>query len=163
MSSRDRIEEKPIDDLSKLDASGLRIGIVVSEWNREITGKLLRGCMETLTHAGLSQKDMKILHVPGSYELPSGATLLLNKGQLDTVICLGCVIKGETRHDEYINHAVAQGLIQLNLKYLKPVIFGLLTVENKKQAEDRTGGPYGNKGAEAAKTAIRMAKLYQNI
>ena len=101
--------------------------------------------------------------MPGTYELPSGAGLFFQKGKFDGVICLGCVIKGETRHDEYINSAVANGLINLSLTVNKPVIFGVLTTENEQQALDRAGGKHGNKGTEAAVTAIRMVDLYKHF
>jgi len=97
--------------------------------------------------------------VPGSFELTAGATVLGTELRLDAIICLGCVIKGETNHDEYINHAVATGLTQLGIQTGKPHIFGLLTVLNEQQALDRAGGRHGNKGVEAAVTAIRMVAL----
>ncbi len=159
MSSKDRaIADRA--DSAPLDASGLKFGIVVAQWNDSITSRLLEGCKKVLQISGADAQDIKVLEVPGSFELIGGMSLLLTQNDCDAVIGLGCVIKGETRHDEYINHAVAQGLIQLNIKYKTPTIFGLLTVENRQQAEDRAGGKYGNKGEEAAETAIVMARLY---
>ncbi len=163
MSSKDRITEKSTHHSGPLDAAGLHIGVVVSRWNSEITTKLLEGCRSVLEKAGLAKEDLEVVFVPGSFEIPAGMSVLLAHGHYDAVIGLGCVVKGETRHDEYINHAVAQGLVQLNIKYQTPTIFGLLTVEDQGQAEDRAGGKWGNKGEEAAETAIQMARLYQRF
>jgi 6,7-dimethyl-8-ribityllumazine synthase len=141
----------------------MKIGIVVSEWNPEITQSLENACVAALLKHGVSQKNMKVIHVPGTYELPAGAHLLFQNGQFDGVVCLGCVIKGDTRHDEYINSAVAHGLTHLSLAVNKPVIFGVLTTENEEQAKDRAGGSHGNKGTEAAITVLKMIHLYKNF
>ena len=138
------------------------MGIVVSKWNNEITDKLLSGCLATLNLGNVPSGNIDVLHVPGTFELPSGAAHLFTKRTYDAVICLGCVIKGETKHDDYINHAVANGLVQLSLRQNKPVIFGVLTVNNEQQAKDRAGGKYGNKGVEAAQTALEMAHLFSD-
>jgi 6,7-dimethyl-8-ribityllumazine synthase len=140
-------------------AAGFRFGIVVSEWNREITGSLLEGALETLLKYRTPESNIIVIHVPGSFELPSGALFLAEKGGFDAIILLGCVIRGETSHYDYVCQAVTQGAMALNLKYGIPFIFGVLTTENKQQALDRAGGKYGNKGVEAAITAIRMATL----
>ncbi len=131
-------------------------GIVVSEWNEEITGALLSGAMDTLIANGAKKKNISIHYVPGSFELPLGAQWLAADKKYDAVICLGCVIQGETRHFDFICQAVAQGLKDVMLKYNKPVIFGVLTTDTKKQALDRAGGKHGNKGDEAAITAVKM-------
>lgn len=143
------------------DAKGMRFGIVVAEWNRHITGALYDGCVSTLLKHGVSEADIVVVQVPGSFELPAGAVALHQKTVLDAVICLGCVIKGETNHDEYINQAVANGLTQLTISTGKPHIFGLLTVLNEAQALDRAGGKHGNKGVEAAVTAVRMVAVFR--
>ena len=156
-------------NLSAYSAEGIpsgdeiKIGIVVSDWNQDITSALLRGCVSTLKKHGMTETDITVIHVPGTYELTSGANLLLTKAKFDGIVCLGCVIKGDTRHDEYINSAVANGLTTLSLKANKPVIFGVLTTENLQQALDRAGGSHGNKGIEAAITVLKMADLYRNF
>ncbi len=111
----------------------------------------------------MKEKDIKVLYVPGAFELTTGAQMLSSVPKFEAIICLGCVIKGETKHDEYINHAVANGLTQLSLRIKKPVIFGLLTTNNLKQAKDRAGGKHGNKGIEAALTAVRMLALKKKL
>ncbi len=138
---------------------GMSMGIVVSDWNKEITHAMLTACRDTLIEAGVESDDIHICHVPGTFELPFGAKTLLGQKKLDAVICIGCVIKGETDHDKYINQAVSTGIMHLGLTSGKPVIFGVLTPNNMEQALDRAGGKYGNKGVEAATTAIYMAAL----
>ncbi|MBL0237357.1 MAG: 6,7-dimethyl-8-ribityllumazine synthase [Saprospiraceae bacterium] len=140
-----------------------KIGIVVSEWNSPITNALQDACMTTLINLGIQQKHIKLHKVPGAYELPLAAKWLLDQSYVQGVICLGCVIKGDTKHDEYINHAIAGGIMNLSLRYSKPVIFGVLTTKNKKQAEERSGGKLGNKGEESALALIRMLQLHDNI
>lgn len=134
-------------------------GIVVSEWNKEITDNLLQGAVETLLEHGVDGKDIYVRHVPGSFELPFGASTLLEKKKFDAVICLGCVIQGETRHFEFISQAVAHGIMKVSLSEGIPVIFGVLTTDTLQQAKDRSGGALGNKGTEAAVTALKMAAL----
>jgi 6,7-dimethyl-8-ribityllumazine synthase len=147
-------------DDSTIPAAGDMIfGIVVSEWNAHITHALYEGCLETLLKHGAKEENIHIAQVPGSFELPVGARILAGQHNVDAVICLGCVIKGETSHDEYINHAVATGLVNLGITTGKPFIFGLVTTNDEAQALDRAGGKHGNKGVEAAVTAIRMAAL----
>lgn len=141
------------------DASTLRIGIVVAEWNPEITEALYEGAFFALTSCGAVKENISRLNVPGSFELTSGAKFLVENEKTDAVICLGCVIQGETRHFEFICNAVAQGLTMLGIKYSIPFIFGVLTTENQEQAKERAGGKHGNKGVEAAITAIKMATL----
>ena len=151
-------------DPSKLPGGEkLRIGVVTAEWNEHITYPLRDGAIETLEKHGVRRENIFSAQVPGSYELTSGADMLLSTGEVDAVICLGCVIKGETRHDEYINSAVSIGLTQLGIGYHRPVIFGLLTCETEQQAIDRAGGKHGNKGVEAAVTALRMVGLKKQI
>lgn len=144
-------------------ATGMRFGIVVSEWNSEITEALYKGAFTSLLANGTAEKDIIRKNVPGSYELPLGAQFLAEFTQVDAVICLGCVIQGETRHFDFICNAVAQGLMDLCLKYNKPFIFGVLTPNNMAQAQDRAGGKHGNKGDEAAITAIKMVALKEGF
>lgn len=153
---------KNLSDFSHLQvgsAEGLRLGIVVSQWNAQITEKLLHGALAVLEKQGATAENLHIVEVPGSYELIAGADLVLRDKTLDAVICLGCVIQGETRHFDFICQAVATGLSDVGLKHGKPVIFGVLTTDNQEQAEERSGGRHGNKGEEAAVTAIQMALL----
>jgi len=141
------------------DANDMRFGIVVSDWNKEVTWALLDGAVNTLKKHGATDKSIIIKHVPGSFELTLGAQLLAEYDDLDAIICLGCVIQGETPHFTYICQGVTQGITQLNLEYNLPFIFGVLTTLDQQQAVDRAGGKHGNKGDEAAVTAIKMAAL----
>ncbi|HPG74379.1 MAG TPA: 6,7-dimethyl-8-ribityllumazine synthase, partial [Bacteroidales bacterium] len=136
-----------------------RVGIVVSEWNKDVTYKLLEGAVETLIQQQVSDDAVKIVYVPGSYELPLAAQWLIEGYACDAVICLGCVIQGETRHFDFICESVARGIMDLNLKHNIPVIFGVLTTNTQQQALDRAGGIYGNKGVEAAYAALKMMGL----
>lgn len=140
----------------KVDVSEKRFGLVVSEWNEEITEALFDAAYQTLIDHGVRRENILRKNVPGSFELSLGAQWLAQKNDVDAVICLGCVIQGETRHFEFICQSVAQGIKDVALKYNKPVIFGVLTTDNIQQAMDRAGGKYGNKGDEAAATAIKM-------
>ena len=139
------------------DASNLKIGIVVSEWNDKITNSLAEAAINTLLYHNIKKNNIIVSYVPGSFELPKGAKNLIDKAECDAIICLGCVIQGETRHFEFICQAVAQGIMKLNIKSKVPVIFGVLTTDNQQQAEERAGGKFGNKGVEAAVAAIKMA------
>ncbi|MFQ5446569.1 MAG: 6,7-dimethyl-8-ribityllumazine synthase [Saprospiraceae bacterium] len=138
-------------------------GVVVSEWNAPITHALYEGCLETLTKNGALEKNIHTVQVPGSFELPAGAKLLTASGRFDAIICIGCIIKGETKHDEYISQAVATGLTGLSIASGTPCIFGVLTPNTEEQARERAGGKHGNKGVEAAITAIRMAALRDEL
>lgn len=145
------------------DAAGYKIGIVVAQWNAQVTEALLQGAVATLLKHGVSEADIATYMVPGSFELTQGAQELLATNKLDAVICLGCVIQGETKHFDFICQAVANGVTNLSLKYNKPVIFGVLTTDTLQQALDRSGGKHGNKGDEAAVTAIQMVYLSNQI
>ncbi|MCB0506764.1 MAG: 6,7-dimethyl-8-ribityllumazine synthase [Chitinophagales bacterium] len=138
---------------------GKSIGIIVAEWNKHITFELLKGCVETLEKHDVQHADIHIRFVPGTFELPFAAKSLAQNQHLSSVICLGCVIKGETDHDIYINTSVANALQNLNLQFDIPFIFGVLTPNNEQQALDRAGGKHGNKGIEAAVTALKMIAL----
>jgi 6,7-dimethyl-8-ribityllumazine synthase len=144
-------------------SSATRIGIVVSEWNPEITEALCKGAVDTLKEQGFKKTSILVHHVPGSFELPLGAQYLLENADVDAVICLGCVIQGETRHFEFICQAVSQQISRLNIDYNIPVIFGLLTTDNFEQAKARAGGKHGNKGVEAAIAAIKMLQLRDEV
>ena len=145
------------------DAGKMRFGIVVADWNSDITSSLLKGAEQTLRKHGVPGDDIIVKHVPGSFELTIGAQFLAEYDDVDGVICLGCVIRGETPHFDYICQSVAHGITQLNLDYNIPFIFGVLTTENHQQALDRAGGKHGNKGDEAAVTAIKMAALHREM
>ena len=145
------------DPASIPDGSLMKFGIVVSEWNREITSALLEGALKRLKKHGVREEHILVKTVPGSFELPYGARLLAEEFSPHAVICLGCVIRGETSHFEYICQGVTQGITALNLNQPIPFIFGVLTTENQQQALDRAGGKHGNKGDEAAVTALKMA------
>ena len=144
-------------------AAPFRFGIVVAEWNAAITNALYKGAYNSLIEHGTLEQNIYTYAVPGSFELTSGADLLLKNNKLDAVICLGCVIQGETRHFDFICNAVANGISNVAIKYSKPVIFGVLTTDNQQQAEDRAGGKHGNKGVEAAVTAIKMAYFAETL
>jgi 6,7-dimethyl-8-ribityllumazine synthase len=139
------------------------IGIVVAEWNNEITSALLTGAYAHLTAMGVKEKNIHIHTVPGSFELPLGAQFLAEQRDMDAVITLGCVIQGETRHFDFICDACAHGVTNVSLKYNKPVVFGVLTPNNQQQAIDRAGGKHGNKGVEAAETALKMLVLKSKL
>lgn len=144
-------------------AAPFRFGIVVADWNATITHALYEGCISTLRKHGALEENIQTIQVPGTFELPAGARMLLGSSSPDAIICIGCVIQGETRHNEYINLAVANGLTNLSLTSGRPCIFGVLTPNNLEQALERAGGVHGNKGVEAATTAIRMAALRQQL
>ncbi len=145
------------------NAEGMRIGIVVAEWNIEITGALLQGAIDTLKKHGVNEDDINVKFVPGTFELSLASQLMLENSDVDSVIALGCVIQGETRHFDFICQGVAAGITQVNLSYSAPVIFGVLTTNDQQQALDRAGGKHGNKGDEAAVTAIKMVALQEQL
>ena len=145
------------------DAGELRFGIVVSDWNSEVTHSLLEGAVSTLIKHGVKEEEIVIKHVPGSFELPLAAQWIAEYDDMDAIICLGCVIQGETPHFTYICQGVTSGISRLNLEYNIPFIFGLLTTNTQQQAVDRAGGKHGNKGTEAAVTALRMAFLQREL
>lgn len=144
-------------------AAPFTFGIVVAEWNAEITHALYAACYDTLIQHEANSEQIFVLQVPGSFELPTAARFCIAKHKVDAVVCIGCVIKGETDHNDYINRSVASGLISLSITSGVPCIFGVLTPNNMEQALDRAGGKYGNKGVEAAVTAIRMAHLKREM
>ena len=145
------------------DASEMKFGIVVSEWNIDITRNLLKGSLKTLKNHGVKEKNIQVKWVPGSFELTLGAQFLAEYTDVDGIICLGCVIQGETPHFTFICQGVTTGITELNLDYNKPFIFGVLTTNTLQQAVDRSGGKHGNKGDEAAITAIKMIALQKSM
>lgn len=145
------------------DAGKMRFGIVVADWNQDITSSLLNGALLTLKKHGATDNNIVVKHVPGSFELTLGAQFLAEYDDLDAIICLGCVIQGETPHFTYICQGVTYGITKLNLDYNIPFIFGVLTTINHEQALERSGGKLGNKGDEAAVTAIKMAVLQREM
>jgi len=156
---------KSLSDFSHIEigsATDLNIAIVVAQWNAQVTSPLLEGAYNLLLKQGASETNIQVIQVPGSYELSSGADIMLRNQAIDVVICLGCVIQGETPHFTFICDAVAHGITNVALKYNKPVIFGVLTTDTLEQALARAGGQHGNKGEEAAVTAIQMAHISRN-
>jgi 6,7-dimethyl-8-ribityllumazine synthase len=149
---------KSVSAKTNLKLGQKKIAIVVAEWNEDITENLFQGAYDALLALGINEKNIVRKNVPGSFELPLGAQFMAQKKDVAGVICLGCVIQGETPHFDYICQAVANGITTVNLKFNKPVAFGVLTTLNKKQALERAGGKYGNKGEEAAITVINMLK-----
>jgi 6,7-dimethyl-8-ribityllumazine synthase len=157
-------------NLSQVDLSQFKfmltkkIAIIQSEWNDEITGALTEGAKNTLVQAGVKANNVKVYKVPGSFELPLGAKLILDKEEdLDAVICVGCIIRGETSHFDFVAQGVTYGVQKLNLQYGKPVVFCVLTDNTIEQSRARSGGSHGNKGVEAAATALKMIQLKDNL
>lgn len=148
---------------SVANAKDMKFGIVLAEWNTEITEALFNGAYHTLLKHGALEDNIIKKYVPGTFELTLGAQLIAEQTDVDAVIVLGCVIQGETRHFDFICQGVTQGITDLNIKYNKPFIFGVLTTDNQQQAQDRAGGKHGNKGDEAAFTAIKMVSLKNSL
>lgn len=144
--------------------AGYKIAIIVAEWNANITGALYQGAFNTLLAHQVAEADIVSLTVPGTFELAGAADILLNKQKnIDAVICIGCVIQGDTKHFDFICEAAAQGITNAGIKHSKPVIFGVLTTNDEQQAMDRAGGKHGNKGDEAAITALKMVEFSSNL
>jgi 6,7-dimethyl-8-ribityllumazine synthase len=153
------LEEYPIEAIEKLT-----IGIIRTEWNEDIVSRLEESCKSALLELGITTDHILSYTVPGSYELPMGAKLMLNSiHKPDAVICLGCVIQGATKHDDYINHTTARAISQIGLISNKPVIFGVLTTNTKEQALERAGGSHGDKGLESAHAALKMISLKEQL
>lgn len=143
------------------NAEGLRFAIVVSEWNENITENLYKGAHKVLLENGVLPEDILRMNVPGSFELIFGASLIAGTTDVDAIITLGSVVKGETKHFDFICQGISNGISQLNISSDIPIIFGLLTDDNMQQAIDRSGGKLGNKGCECAIAAIKMASMNQ--
>jgi 6,7-dimethyl-8-ribityllumazine synthase len=144
-------------------AEDMKFGIVVSEWNEQVTEALLSGCVRTLRESGCADHNIQIKYVPGSFELPLGAQFFAEYTDVDAVIVLGCVIQGETRHFDFVCQGVTEGITRLAIDWNMPVAFGVLTTNDMQQALDRAGGKYGNKGDEAAATAIKMVRIQMEM
>ena len=145
------------------DGSDFRIGVIAAEWNPEVTDALLKGAVDTLLEHGVKEENLIVRRVPGTFELSSAADMMLLAQKPDAVICIGCVIQGETRHFEFICQAVAQGITNAALAHTRPVIFSVLTTDTMQQALDRAGGKHGNKGVEGAITALKMIAYHHSI
>lgn len=156
-------------DLSKYDAdqvpsaADMKFGIVVSDWNSEVTHALLKGAYDTLVLHGAKENNIFVAHVPGSFELIYGSSKMADLKDVDAVIALGCVVRGGTPHFDYVCQGTTYGLAKLNTEYDIPFIFGLLTTDDMQQALDRAGGIHGNKGTECAVTAIKMVDFSLNL
>lgn len=146
-----------------LNAKGLRFGIIVSRFNSFITERLLTGALDALERAGADPKNVNVVRVPGSFEIPVTAKKLGASGQYDALICLGAILRGETSHFEYVSAEVTRGVQRAALDTGVPMAFGVITVDTLEQAIDRAGAKSGNKGAEAALTAIEMANLLRRL
>ena len=162
MSTKDRIDQDFNPELLP-EIEKLSIGIVVSEWNFDITGSLLSGAKKVLFQMGIDKDNIKEHFVPGSFELALGAQYILEYANVAAVICLGSVIRGETAHFDFVCQACSQGIKDVGLKYNAPVIFGVLTDDNKEQSIARSGGKLGNKGEEAAVAALKMLALKRSM
>ena len=145
------------------NGSDMKIGIAVAQWNKEITEALFNGAKQTLLKHEVKEDNIISVVVPGTFELTLAAQNLLEYTDVDAVIVLGCVIQGETRHFDFICQSVTQGVTELNIKYNQPVIFGVLTTDNLEQAQERAGGKLGNKGDEAAVTALQMVDMQSRL
>jgi 6,7-dimethyl-8-ribityllumazine synthase len=142
----------------------IKIAIVVSEWNEIITNALKEGALAFLREHGIANHQIRVHTVPGSFELPYAASAILDADlEIDGVVCLGCIIQGETRHFEFISQAVANGIMRASLDTNIPVIFGVLTCDTIEQAQDRAGGKHGNKGVEAAYTCLKMIEFNNKL
>ena len=148
---------------SSLKGEGLRIGVVVARFNQPITEKLLEGAVGCLMAQGVAEKDLQIAWVPGAFELPIVAQTMIDSGKVDAVVALGCVIRGETTHYDYVCNEAARGIAKVGLETGVPVIFGVITTENVPQAYDRVGGRHGHKGVDAAEAALEMVNLLKQL
>jgi len=149
--------------VGKLIGTGLKVAVVVSRFNEFITSKLLSGAEDALLRHGVSEGDVDVIWVPGSFEIPLGAQKLAASGKYDAVVCLGAVIRGQTPHFEYIAAQVAKGVAQVAMQTGVPTIFGVITSDTLEQAVERAGTKSGNKGADAALSAIEMANLFKEL
>jgi 6,7-dimethyl-8-ribityllumazine synthase len=150
---------KSVSGKSKLNLSNKKFAIVVAEWNEDITEPLFEGAYHALIEMGVKKSNIVRKNVPGSFELPLAAQWEAEKKDIAAVICLGCVIQGDTPHFDYVCQGVSYGIMKVNLKTNKPVAFGVLTTLTKKQAMERAGGKLGNKGEEAALTVVKMLEI----
>ena len=147
------------DSIPHINTKGLQIAIVTAEWNSEITFSMEKACIETLQPYGIDKNSILVQKVAGSFELPFAAQQLILNKNIDAVICIGCIIQGETRHFDFIAQATANGIMNVGLECNVPVVFGVLTTNNMQQAIDRSGGIHGNKGVEAAVACLKLLAL----
>lgn len=147
----------------KLNAAGLSVGIIVSRFNNLLTGKLLDGALDCLTRHGASEENLSVVHVPGAFEIPYAAAKMIKKGGYDAIICLGAVIRGDTPHFDYIASEASKGIARMALDSGQPIIYGLVTADTLDQAIERAGTKAGNKGWDAAESAIEMVNLYREL
>ncbi len=147
----------------KLDATGLRAGLVASRFNDFVVARLVSGAVDTLVRHGASEDDITLVKVPGAFEIPQAVTVLARSGRFDLVLALGAVIRGSTPHFDYIASEVAKGVAQVSLESSIPISFGVLTTDTLEQAIERAGSKAGNKGAEAAMAAIEMANVFRQL
>jgi len=156
-----------VSDLQIIDSpevlAGSRVAVVAARYNRDVVERLLKGCLDTLVARGIAEKDITVVKVPGAFELPVVARRLARRGEVDAVIALGAVIRGETPHFDYVADACARGIASVALDFELPVIFGVLTVDDEQQALARAGGKSGNKGDEAALAALEMISVLHRI
>lgn len=145
------------------DGAGFRIAVAVSRFNEHVTGRLLQGALGALRKHGVAEESVDVVWTPGAYDLPIAAQSLARSGRYDAVVCLGCVIRGETTHDRYVALGAVTGLMQVMLESSLPVTFGVLTTQTMEQAEARSGGTHGNKGEDAALAALEMASVLRQI
>lgn len=145
------------------DGSPYTIGIIAAEWNQDVTDSMLDGAVSTLTEHGVKAENIIIRRVPGTFELSTAADMMLMSSKPDAVICIGCVVQGETRHFDFICQAVAQGITNVGLKHDRPVIFSVLTCNTMQQALERAGGQHGNKGVEGAVAALKMIAFQHSL
>tara|TARA_B110000971_G_scaffold20321_1_gene18562 strand:- start:12 stop:527 length:516 start_codon:yes stop_codon:yes gene_type:complete len=143
--------------------SKLKIGIVVSQWNDKITQRLLKGAQKALENSKILSENIIVKYVPGTFELPLGAQYLFEKNLVDGIICIGCVIQGETKHFDYVCQGATNGIMNVGLRYNKPTTFCVLTDQNEQQSLDRSGGKHGNKGTECAISCLKMIELNLDI
>ncbi len=161
MSTEKRIKDGHSKALPKIN--DFKVGIVVAEWNSNITEALLQGALDVFHAEGYGDENIVVEHVPGTVELTYAAAALCDTFDYDAVIVIGCVIRGGTPHFDYVCESVTHGVAEINARGLTPVVFGVLTTDNEQQAIDRAGGALGNKGAEAAEVAIKMADFSRRI
>jgi 6,7-dimethyl-8-ribityllumazine synthase len=152
---------KPIE--GRISAQGLRVAIVASRWNGEIVDKLVAGAIEAITAAGGREADIALIRVPGALEIPQALRRVVERGGVDAIVTLGCVIRGETPHFEYVAGAASDGVAEISARSSMPITFGVLTVESFDQAMARAGGKVGNKGEEAAVAAIELVNLFREL
>lgn len=153
----------PITHNGSLDASGLRIGIVAARFNDAVVERLVSGALDALARHGASTDDLRVVWVPGAFEVPLALKALANSGAVDALVALGCVVRGSTPHFDYVAGECASGASAVALDTGIPIAFGVLTTDTWEQAVERAGGKLGNKGAEAAATAVEMARVLKDL